>query len=36
MIGLLHKIPQKNDIFTDAKKYSPGENCKNLTPNAGA
>ena len=24
------------EIFKDAKKYSPGANCKNLTPSAGA
>ena len=24
-------MPQKAAIFTEAKKYSPGENCKNFT-----
>ena len=34
--GLLIKIPQKMEIFTDAKKYSPGENWRNFTPRDGA
>ena len=29
-------MPQKTAIFTEAKKYSPGANWRNLTPTAGA
>ena len=35
VIGLLSKIPQNAAIFTDAKKYSPGANWRNLIPTAG-
>ena len=35
-MGVLNKIPQKVAIFIEAKKYSPGANCKNLIPTAGA
>ena len=33
--GILIKIPLKAAIFMEAKKYSPGANCKNFTPKAG-
>ena len=32
MIGLLIRSPLKAAILIDAKKYSPGANCKNLIP----
>jgi hypothetical protein len=34
-IGILKKIAQRVEIFIEAKKYSPGEYCRNLTPTAG-
>jgi len=29
-------MPENNAILKEAKKYSPGANCKNFTPIAGA
>ena len=34
--GLATNVPQNVAIFKEAKKYSPGANCKNFIPIAGA